>query len=110
MTALFRAMAGLIAWAAAFALLYAVQGLACAWGWDDAGLASVSAARVVLVVIYLVSVGAAAWLCWVFRPQPVRPESSRMDLLAWLAFASAVTGLVSILYTGIPVLTATICT
>ncbi|MCW2370235.1 hypothetical protein [Sphingobium sp. B11D3D] len=105
MTALFRAMAGLIAWAMAFALLYAVQGLSCAWGWDDAGLASVSAARVVLVVIYLVSVGAAAWLCWVFRPR-----SSRMDLLAWLAFASAVTGLVSILYTGIPVLTATICT
>jgi len=61
--------------------------------------------RVVLVVIYLVSVGAAAWLCWVFRPR-----SGRMDLLAWLAFASAVTGLVSILYTGIPVLTATICT
>lgn len=104
MIALLRAVAGLIGWAAAFSMLYAVQGLACALGWDEAPVAGISVARMVLILVYVGWVGLLGWLCWYLRPQ-----GDRRDLLAWLALASAVIGLASTLYTGMPVLATRTC-
>lgn len=104
MIALLRAVAGLIGWAVGFSTLYAVQGLSCALGWDEAPIIGISVARLILILVYVGWVGLLAWLCWYLRPQGDRP-----DLLARLATAGAVIGLVSMLYTGMPVLAARTC-
>lgn len=104
MTALLRATAGLILWAIAFSALYAVQGLACALGWDEKQIAGTSLARLVLLTIYAGGVGALARLSWTYRPRTARPE-----LLDWLAFVSAASGLFAVIYTGLPIITTSIC-
>ncbi|UZK67055.1 hypothetical protein [Sphingomonas sp. M1-B02] len=104
MIALLRAVAGLIGWAAAFSMLYAVQGFSCARGWGDEPLLGISAARLLLILVYMAWVGALGWLCWYFRP-----HTNRTDLLASLALINAVIGLVSTVYTGMPVLATTTC-
>jgi len=102
---LLRSVAGLIGWAIGFATLYALQGLSCAYGWDVPIVADISAARLVLIAFYLMCLTALGWLCWTEYPQ-----RDRSALLPWLGFASAVIGLVSMAYTGMPVVAATICT
>lgn len=104
MMELLRAISGLIGWALAFSTLYAVQGLSCALGWDETRLVGIGASRIILIGIYTAWVLLLAWLCWHFRPQRRSNE-----LMAWLAFACAIVGLVSTIYTGLPVLIATAC-
>jgi hypothetical protein len=104
MIALLRAVSGLIGWAAAFTMLYAVQGLSCALGWDGVQVLGISAARILLTLIYLAWLAALAGLFWVLRR---RAKSG--DLLTRLGPACAVIGFVSTLYTGFPVLTTTTC-
>lgn len=104
MIALLRAVAGLIGWAVAFSALYALQGASCALGWNDVQPLGISAARIVLIGAYALCIGALAWLCWQLRSQ-----SGSTDFLARLAFVSAIIGLCSTIYTGMPVLTTTLC-
>lgn len=104
MTALLRSVAGLILWAVAFSAIYGLQGLSCAFGWDAIELAGSSVARIILIATYAVSVAVIAWLCW-----RLRPGSNTMSFLGTLAFASAIIGLISTIYTGMPVLALTIC-
>lgn len=104
MTALLRAVSGLILWAIAFSMLYALQGLACALGWDSVRFAGISAARLALVLVYAGWTAILTWLCWYLFPRP-----GRHDFLARLAFACAIVGLVSAVYTGLPVIAATLC-
>lgn len=104
MIALLRAVSGLILWAIAFSSLYALQGLACALGWDGVGFAGVSAARLALVLLYAGWTSALLWLCWYLYPQ-----KTHRDFLSHLAFACAIIGLLSTLYTGAPVVVTTTC-
>lgn len=104
MTALLRAAAGLIVWAIVFAALYALQGLACALGWDKWQVAGASLARLVLLAVYTGGIGVLALLCWRYRPRV-----SRRQFLDRLAFAGAAAGLFSLIYTGLPVIAASIC-
>jgi len=104
MTALLRAAAGLIMWAIIFAALYALQGLACALGWDQRLIAGASLARLVLLAVYTSGIGVLALLCWRYRPRV-----SRRQFLDRLAFAGAAAGLFSLIYTGLPVVAASIC-
>lgn len=97
MTGLLRACTGLIVWAAVFSLLYAVEGLGCAGGWDTGVL------RAVLVAIWAVSVAGLGWLSWRWWPK-------RGDVLIdWMAGAIAVIGLVSTIWTGFPVMILSAC-
>lgn len=58
-------LAGFIVWAAAFAALYSVLSIGCAFGWDRMALAGpFSVQRTVLVGLFAVSI-AAGW--WVIR-------------------------------------------
>lgn len=104
MTALLRSVAGLILWAVAFSVIYGLQGLSCALGWDSLGPAGLSAARIILIATYAGFIGLLAWLCW-----RLRPSTSPRNFLGSLAFASAVIGLISTIYTGLPVLALSIC-
>lgn len=104
MTALTRAMAGLIGWAAAFSLLYALQGLVCSPRLADLTGNLPWGGREVLILAWLFCLGALAWLSWRLWP----PAHSR-PLLEWLGATLALAGLASTAFTGFPVLFATTC-
>lgn len=102
--ALLRALAGLLAWAAAFALLYGMNGLLCSAAVRAQLTLSPHAERVLLIVIWLAALAGLAVLCrrlWLAR--------DGNSLLDWLAPVLAGVGLGSTLFTGFPVLMTTIC-
>lgn len=104
MMALLRATAGLIGWALAFSLLYAVQGLVCSprvWPWVHALPLS---GRELLIAAWLLCLAALAVLTMRLWPGP-----GRQPMLRWLAGILALIGLVSTAFTGFPVLIATTC-
>lgn len=104
MMALLRCVAGLVGWAIAFSMLYGLHGLSCALSWHELQVVGVSIARLLLLLTYFSWIGGLAWLSWSLRPMASRP-----GLLSWLAFASAIAGLVSTVYTGLPVLVTGLC-
>ena len=72
MIPLLRACAGLIGWAIAFSALYALQGAACASGWQSvAGVGGISVARLLLILAHFGKEG---------RPQPIAVELSQETL------------------------------
>lgn len=97
MTALLRACTGLIVWAVVFSLLYAVEGMGCANGWDASML------RAVLVAIWLASV--AILIAITIQTRRTRDR----DLMSRIAFWGAITGLVATVVTGMPVATLSLC-
>lgn len=101
MTALLRIIAGLGFWAIGFSLLYAVHGLACARGWSAIALGPLDLQRVLLAALWI---AACLGLLWWVRAMSRAPRDAERPLLGWLARASAITGLVSMLLTGVPVL------
>lgn len=96
-TGLLRACTGLIAWAAIFSLLYAVEGMGCANGWDAGVL------RAALVAIWLTGVAGLAWLVW--RWWPERGGA----LVEWMAGVIAIVGLISTIWTGFAVTILSAC-
>lgn len=98
MTTILRAVSGLIGWALSFSLIYALQGLVCSPRFAP------FAAREILIGTWLLCLAALGWLAFLLRPSTPRPS-----LADWLGFVLAVTGLVSTLFTGFPVLFATTC-
>lgn len=97
MTLLLRACSGLIVWAVLFSLLYAIEGVGCAQGWDATAL------RSVLVAIWLI--GIAGLIALVIRARRHRDR----DLMARLSFRVALSGLVATIITGVPVATLSLC-
>ncbi len=59
MIALLRMSAGLIGWAIAFCLLYALHGIGCASGWAITPVMGASLHRVVLLAAWIGSVAAS---------------------------------------------------
>ncbi len=97
MTALLRACIGLIVWAAVFSLLYAIEGMGCAQGWD------VRLLRGTLVAIWLASI--ALLIVMAARTRRTRDH----DLLSRITFWGSVIGLVATVVTGMPVATLSLC-
>lgn len=97
MSGLLRACAGLIVWAVVFGALYAIEGIGCAGGWNPVTL------RTLLIAVWLVGLGGLAWLSWRWWPR------SGDALIDWIAGVVAIVGLVSTLWTGIPVATLSVC-
>lgn len=106
--ALLGSMAGLIGWAGAFTLVYALHGIGCARGWHEVAVGATSLQRAALVGAWLACLLALAWL--VRRagrsPHRGRPEQR---LLATLAQASAWSGLAATVFTLFSVLVASPC-
>lgn len=105
MRGLLRTLSGLILWAVAFCVLYAVQGLSCGLGWDQAPvLLGLSLSRWLLVGLYIAFVVAHLWLVrWLW------PLAGAKGLIARLAPTLAVIGLISTVIIGLPATTLTIC-
>ena len=105
MIPLLRACAGLIGWAIAFSALYALQGAACASGWQSvAGVGGISVARLLLILTYAMCIVALGWLGWRLWPRMPRPT-----LLDRLAAGLALVGLASLIFTGLPVAVTSTC-
>jgi len=96
--ALLRASVGLILWAAAFCLLYALHGIGCSARWPSiAVLWGLNLHRIVLIAAWLICIGAGVIAV-------VSTKASRLTLLDRLAHRSAVIGLSANFVTGLPVL------
>jgi len=104
MIALLRAVSGLIVWAAAFSALYGLQGLVCAFGWQATALGPLSLGRALLIVLWLAVLALLSWMAWRFWPRQQGPS-----FLNRLAFAIAVIGLIATAYTGLPVVSTSVC-
>ena len=99
---LLRISAGLLLWAVSFSLLYALQGMSCAMGWDRITLPMGNLSRWVLTIIWLILLTFSAWLIH-------RAMGATKGLERKLALSSAITGFVAILITGSPVLITSTC-
>jgi hypothetical protein len=97
-----RISAGLILWAFGFSLLYALQGLGCAVGWDDTRLLGGTTLRWVLVATWLLLVVMGLALLCLARSAPSDFER-RVALATTLAAAGAM------LATGSPVALTSAC-
>jgi hypothetical protein len=100
MIPLLRLVAGLAGWALGFSLLYGAHGLGCARGWPEVAIGPTDLLRLALVFIWgATSAGLAAWSLAAFRA----PTRAAAPLLAWLTRATAITGLVAMVVSGVPV-------
>ncbi|MET1756085.1 hypothetical protein ABVV53_11550 [Novosphingobium sp. RD2P27] len=104
MTALLRAVSGLIVWAVAFSALYGLQGLGCALGWDAMMVGPIQLGRAALIALWLAFVAVQAWMIWHFSH-----HTHGSMFLNRLAVAIAVIGWVATIYTGVPVVTTSMC-
>ena len=105
MIGLLRASAGLIGWALAFSLIYALHGLVCSPRLSNWISTFAFGGRELLIGAWLICLALLSWLSW--RMWPAQRKDS---LLEWLAPILALTGLVATLFTGFPMVVATTCT
>lgn len=104
MIALLRATSGLIVWAIAFALLYGLQGLACAGGWDAISAGPLPLGQAVLVLVWLAFLVLLGWMVWHLGRHPA--EGAFMHRLG---LGIAITGLAATIFTGFPVVATSMC-
>lgn len=104
MTALLRAIAGLIGWAIAFSLIYGLQGLVCSPRLAGVMTTLPLAGRELLIGAWLLCLALLAWLAFALSRL-----ARRETLLDWLAPILALTGLGATIFTGFPVVIATTC-
>jgi hypothetical protein len=103
MIALVRMSAGLIVWAVAFCVLYALHGLGCARGWATIGLGATSAHRAVLIAAWLLCIGTAIGVA-VWR-WPAR-TGTLVERTGWRL---ALVGVAATAITGLPIVTLPAC-
>lgn len=108
--ALLWSVAGLIGWAGAFSLVYALHGIGCASEWQQIEVGPTNLQRFVLVAAFsacLLGVAVlAAWLHW--RRARAFADGGE-TVLASLTQASAWVGLAATVFTLFPVLTTSVC-
>lgn len=102
MRMLARISAGLLLWAFAFSLLYALQGAGCAYGWQEIQLAGASLLRWMLVLTWLLLVAVGLALLRLTR-------SASSDFERRVTLATTLTGAGAILITGSPVALTSAC-
>lgn len=96
-----RALLGPLLWAVAFAAIYGVHGLGCAWGWPLRPAPLGDLHRLALLSLWLAALAGGAILVW--RMPPGQDTGARIARMGgWI-------GLVSILLTLFPVLGLTSC-
>lgn len=97
MIVLLRLTAGLIGWAAAFCLIYALHGLGCAGGWDARPFAGGSLHRWVLIAGWAVSLAATTTIALVLMRYRATPLDRAAAALGWVGVAATAITFVPIL-------------
>ena len=97
MSWLWRALIGPSLWALAFAVIYALHGAGCAWGWPAVATPLGSLHQVVLVGAFLVALLATAWA---LLKVPRGEESTKAQIIhiaGWIGFAGTLLTLFPVL-------------
>ncbi|MDQ0836531.1 hypothetical protein [Sphingomonas faeni] len=103
MRALVRMSAGLIVWAIAFCLLYALHGLGCARGWATIRFGETSAHQTALIAGWLLCIGMGIGIAvWQW---PARSGT----LVDRTGFRLALIGVAATAITGLPIFTLPAC-
>ncbi|WP_108658506.1 hypothetical protein [Acuticoccus kandeliae] len=106
MIEVFRAMAGLLVWAAAFALLYAIEGYGCSLGWGREAPASPTPLRLALLAAFAVAILAQAATLQAVRSTRL---GSASPFFRQVGIVSALAGLVATVWTLFPVAVTSVC-
>lgn len=106
MTEILRAIAGLLLWSLAFATIYGLQGLGCAYGWAEIPIAGISLMRAMLVGGWLVFLGLHGALILALSDSAL---GARDPFFRRLSLTIAITGLVASLWSLFPVAVISIC-
>lgn len=106
-----RIGAGLLIWAAHFGAVYIYAALVCARGDPTAELLGVPIIRLNIALLTLVAIAALAYVLRQTLRGRWRAEAERADLpfIAWLSAASALYGLLAVLWTAVPTLWVAAC-
>ncbi|MFL9824204.1 hypothetical protein [Rhodoplanes sp. SY1] len=101
-------VAGFVIWSSAFVLLYALQSIGCAAGWERPTVAGTSLLRALLVLLWTAHVGAlVALLIYTWRRRPGGAEVARFAHR--VAIGTSMVALVATLWTGAPIVAASMC-
>ncbi|ESR23258.1 hypothetical protein [Lutibaculum baratangense] len=104
------ALSGWIVWAAAFAVLYAVQGYFCHSAATLPDILGLPGLTVLLVVVWLIHLGAIGVLEWKAIGQSRRrPEETGEIVLARLSHIVNVTAALALIWFGAPILVLPPC-
>ncbi|WP_314373457.1 hypothetical protein [Sphingomonas paucimobilis] len=88
MMVLLRLSAGLIGWAAAFCLIYALHGLGCAGGWDRLPFAGLSVHRWTLLAAWAGSLAVTLVLALRLARHRATSLDRAAAALGWVGFAA----------------------
>lgn len=90
MIVLLRLSAGLIGWAAAFCVIYALHGLGCAGGWYRMPLAGLDVHRWALIAAWIVSLGATLGIAlWINRHRAGQLDGAAI-VTGWVGFGATI--------------------
>lgn len=107
----------MVVWALHLVVVYSLEGLACARGWQLARVAGMSQFNWLLVLVSIPALGLVAWLMlrgWRDARDPptegVSGSARRQRLLAWVTMALAAVAAVAIIFATLPVFMLPPCT
>jgi hypothetical protein len=101
-------VAGFAIWSLVFVVLYGAHGLAC--GRDGEVAIPAGLTRAALILLYFAGLGAQAALVFWFRARLRTAGGAPLRFLRRASFLLAAGALVATAWTGLPVLTTSICT
>jgi len=104
------AMAGFVIWSAAFATIYGLHGIGCAYGWDAIPVGPSNLQRAVQVVAWLSFLPPHLMLALWLRRRRLRSEPGKSR--RWMALVGETTawaGLAATIVTFAPAATASVC-
>ncbi|MFL9828501.1 hypothetical protein [Rhodoplanes sp. SY1] len=102
-------VAGFVIWSSAFVLLYALQSIGCAAGWERTTLAGASLLRALLVLLWTAHVGAlVALVIYTWRRRPGGPGEAA-TFARRVAIGTSTVALFATVWTGAPILATTMC-
>ena len=101
--------AGFVAWFAALSLLYGIQSLGCAHGWDKIQIGPTSLLRVTLLVLWLAFFPPVIAL-YLWSRRRISASQNAQSRFLWTATGASTTAAsVALLWIGVLILYASLC-
>lgn len=101
--------AGLLIWAAQFAILYAFNALACARGFAAATMLGFGVVPLAVTAATLIAVSASAWVLWRGLAADDASADATGAFVNYTAIGVAVLGIVAVIWNWVPALIVPPC-